>query len=872
MNASNTVRFVNAAALSLALAAPAVAQAEQQLPGSSIVIDVATRLLVSDVNGDGRADLVYRDLNPEDGAVRLSRPDGTFGPSTTIAGAHTPTAIADFTEDGIVDVLAFKIDTRVTPGFGDGSFGPPILTTALKPSSTDPVAVGDVDLDGHLDFAWHFGGASALYVQLGHGDGTFTAAPQVELVNAVIQAYGLADLDGDGDVDAYTAGHDGFNTVVARCSNDGTGQLAAAETSSWPDWWADQLATHDFDGDGIMDFVASGGPGAQGQAVTLLRGGSTSVSLEQTIELGAQEWGNDTGPESWIGDIDGDGATDLLVASNSEAIPGGQTWLLKGTGGFAFTAPLMSGTDFSAPELFPNSSFFHFADLDADGRLDVLAWTQTQAGPLVTAALEVAYGNGDGTFDVSDSVETGVADADVVAADLDADGITDLLSSSTVGAPQLLAHLGLGDGSFASAQQASPTSFGARVLAADLTGDGYADAFTFSPDAGSHGELLVGQGNGFFGPASAVSIDPVRDAAIGDFDLDGQLDLACSQPALQLVSLWTSAGGALVSTGSLVVSSDAGGVAAADVTGDGHDDVLVTHELGASVLVFPSEGGLGSLPPIWLATNPFPHAVLGIDVDSDGSLDVAAACGSTGYQAADRAVSVHRSAGAGSFGDLETWPADVAAGQMATGDFDRDGLPDIALVTLDAPFLQEWPGDLQELRVEILHGAAGGLPGQRVGIRSGGMPSGLAIADFDGNGHPDLAVSLLDATHVRVHLSRAATWSTLGEALPSSSGMPLLSGSGEPVPDQLTTVTASLVPEPSLGYLVVSFEAAFTSFAGGVLVPSPDAVLSIAPDVPLSARWPKGIPAGTPVYLQAWFKSLATGEFSATNALVTIAH
>jgi hypothetical protein len=511
-------------------------------------------------------------------------------------------------------------------------------------------------------------------------------------------------------------------------------------------------------------------------------------------------------------------------------------------------------------------------DIDSDGRVDVLAGNLTQSQELLVAWLEVAYGNGDGTFSVSDSVETGATLADLVVADLDADGASDLLATSTAGSPQLLVHLGSGDGGFATMQQASPTTFAARVLAADLTGDGLSDAFTFSPEAGDHGELLIGQGDGTFASASAVSNDPVRDAAIGDYDADGQLDVACSQPDVQLVSLWTSSGaGTLVSTGSLPVSADIGGMALADVTGDGAADVLVTHELGASVLVFPSVGSVGAVTPIELTTNPFPHAVMSVDLDSDGNIDVAAACGSTGSQATDRAVSVHRSQGGGSFGEVETWPADVAAGQMVTGDFDRDGWPDLVLATLDEPFLQEWPGDLQEIPVEILHGASGGLPGQRVGVRSGGTPVGVAVADFDGNGHPDLAVALADQPHVRVHLSRAAVWSTLGQALPSSEGVPLLTGAGEPVPDQLATVTASLAPAPAAGVLIVGFQAPFASFAGGVLVPSPDAAVPIVADLPLSARWPKGIPAGTPVYLQAWFQSLATGEVSASNALVTIA-
>jgi hypothetical protein len=504
--------------------------------------------------------------------------------------------------------------------------------------------------------------------------------------------------------------------------------------------------------------------------------------------------------------------------------------------------------------------------------VDVVAYNGTDAGGNFVLRLEIAYGRGDGSFDVADSVDMGVGLADVVAADLDGDGVTDLLASSTVGTPQLLAHIGTGDGTFAASQEVTSTLFADHVIAADFTGDGRDDALGWSSGDGGGAELHVGLGDGTFAAPSWIGNDPVRDAAVGDFDLDGLPDLACSQPVLGLVTLWTGPGdGSLLTAGSLALGPDAGGVALADLTADGRNDVVATHELGASVAVFGNEGALDWASPVELATNPFPHSVLGVDLNLDGRIDVAAACGSTGYQATDRAVSVHRSQGGGSFGDLETWPADVAAGQMVTGDFDRDGWPDLVLATLDEPFLQEWPGDLQEIPVEILHGAAGGLPGQRVGVRSGGTPVGVAVADFDGNGHPDLAVALADQPHVRVHLSRAATWSTLGQALPSSEGVPLLSGAGDPVPDQLVSVTASLVADPAVGFLVVGFEAPFAGLAGGVLVPSPDAVMPITADLPLSARWPKDIPAGTPLYLQAWFQSLATGEVSATNALVTIA-
>src|SRR5262245_44190748 len=147
MTAAATLRTTS---LWAAMAAAAAAQAEHQLPGSSIVLDAWHQIIVADVNADGRTDLVYADSDSANGDVRLAMPDGTFGPATLIADGGRPAGVADFTEDGVVDILAFKPfggATRVLPGFGNGSFGAPIPTAGLKSVGGDPVAVGDMDLD-----------------------------------------------------------------------------------------------------------------------------------------------------------------------------------------------------------------------------------------------------------------------------------------------------------------------------------------------------------------------------------------------------------------------------------------------------------------------------------------------------------------------------------------------------------------------------------------------------------------------------------------------------------------------------------------------------------------------------------------------------
>jgi hypothetical protein len=178
--------------------------------------------------------------------------------------------------------------------------------------------------------------------------------------------------------------------------------------------------------------------------------------------------------------------------------------------------------------------------------------------------------------------------------------------------------------------------------------------------------------------------------------------------------------------------------------------------------------------------------------------------------------------------------------------------------------------------LQLLHGRKDGGFGQLQSLFLNFWSTGVAVGDLDADGYADLVGSqgiwwAPEYTRVAVFLNRSPTWSTLGHALPSSDGVPLLAGAGEPIPDQLVSVTASLVTPPALGLLFTGFGTGFTAFQGGVLVPTPEVVVPMRPNLALEQRWPQGIPPGTPVYLQAWFQSLATGEVSASNALVTLA-
>jgi len=288
-----------------------------------------TRVFVSDLNGDGRADLIVLDGSTFD--VLLGSGDGTFRGVSSYGSGRTDApdglAVGDLNGDGKPDVVisdysAPKYEcgesTAVFLNNGDGTFQSPII---LDSQGLCPLAVGIADLNGDgkpdlvvanectqdLDCS-----VGSLILFLGNGDGTFPAA-QLYSSTASADSLGFADLDGDGRLDVVVTGIPGIVGGNSIFLGNGNGILKSAMVYSQPSG-GNTVVAADLNGDGKPDLVM-----ADGDTVDVLINGATRVTstTSMTSSLNPVQAGRDVTYTVTITTEDGSQASGLIFITDN---------------------------------------------------------------------------------------------------------------------------------------------------------------------------------------------------------------------------------------------------------------------------------------------------------------------------------------------------------------------------------------------------------------------------------------------------------------------------------------------------------------------------------------------------------------------------
>jgi hypothetical protein len=323
-----------------------------------------------------------------------------------------------------------------------------------------------------------------------------------------------------------------------------------------------------------------------------------------------------------VGDVNGDGHLDLVLARGRHWPLVDRVHLGDGRGGFARASDLGTAADRTYSALL--------ADMDSDGDLDVVVSNDRPDPGLVY------LNRGDGRFTVGSSWgEPSWSTRQVQVADLDRDGVPDLIVANRTGTRPGASYICRGIGGARLQQPCQPfaSESATSITPADMNGDGLVDLVVPHRDGGQGHVYLQQRGAASFAFTRVPfgeSHATIRMTVAADLDRDGLLDI-----------------------------------------------VAIDEERGARVYHARTDGTFSDAVPIGPAGGR-PYALAVADMDANGATDVI-----VGYVRA-RPVVLYNTGNGRDFEGVPFGDAEGAAYGFAIADLDHDGAPDIAIARSDA--------------------------------------------------------------------------------------------------------------------------------------------------------------------------------------------
>jgi hypothetical protein len=509
-------------------------------PLSPAVPYYATILSLTDVNGDGRPDLVA-DLN---GTLEtaLGRSDGTFSAavSSDISAIQqaVQTVLLDVNNDGKPDAIVGGGTLGVYLGNGDGTFAPPVAGSQYAIDGIDEgqeLAVADFNNDGIPDLAQLSPTYKQVSLFFNTGQGGFRGAPVITVENpnafaSQLATSGTYTSSGYSDpLFSYTGG--AAAELVTEVSNGKGGFTSVQALPAFPAKVQYFQPIHaDYNGDGLEDIIYAD---TTGDVDVALSKGDGTFATPVPVGLPATACPVYYGA---AGDVNGDGKVDLVLPYGGdaacEATTGGASGyyvaLGKGDGTFSPATFTSFGTELYKVAL---------GDINDDGNLDLII----DDDPVISGSgfeVSAALGNGDGTFGVPNTIVQDYVVSDLAVADINNDGLADLVltaeevENSDVYTGGILTITGNGDGTFNTPSLIATGNYFWGLQVTDMNNDGNADivATLFQkPDqpVNYYGMVtLLGYGNGQFAAPynSLIGLGATLPVA-GHFVNDGAWDV-----------------------------------------------------------------------------------------------------------------------------------------------------------------------------------------------------------------------------------------------------------------------------------------------------------------------------------------------------------
>ncbi|WP_353929307.1 cadherin-like domain-containing protein [Okeanomitos corallinicola TIOX110] len=607
-----------------------------------------------------------------------------------------------------------------------------IVGSRNTPTLADVDGDGDLDAvvgdrDGNLKYYENTG--STTYVAQTGTNNPFDGIAVGSFISPT-----FADVDGDGDLDAVVGE---FNGNLKYYENTGSTTYVAQTGTNNPfdgiDVGSFSTPTFaDVDGDGDLDAVVGE---FNGNLNYFENTGSTTapIYVEQTGTNNPFDGiavGSISTPT--FADVDGDGDLDAVVGERYGSLNYFENDTVV-TADPAFTTD--EDTSFTTGNVLNNDS-------DADGD------TLTVDSIDTTGTLGTVTDNGDGTFEYDpngqfESLKDGETATDTFTYTIsDGNGGTDTATVTVTINGVNDAPVSLSFDPVVSFQANSAL----YVAVGDFNGDGNTDLVT----AGGFNNVsvLLGNGNGSFGTATTFAAGGIpTSVTVGDFNSDGKVDLALAtyssifneetfdETIVGNVSVLLGNGDGSFGTATtfFTVNSDPSSLAIGDFNGDGKADVVTTNNSdNVSVLLGNGDGSFGAATNFAVGDAPISVAIG--DFNGDGKADLATA----NILSSD--VSVLLGNGDGSFGTATNFAVDSSPRSLAIGDFNGDGKADVVTVNQGSN------------TVSVLLGNGDGSFGTATNFAVGSLPLSVVVGDFNGDGKVDIVTGNNETEDVSVLL------------------------------------------------------------------------------------------------------------------------